>query len=255
METIQATNLHEKLKSWMRKSERVLVAYSGGVDSSFLAHVATESLGFENAVVVTGLSASVSDHQLEIGKRIAKANGFNHFMLETKEFENPRYRANDGIRCYFCKDELYGRLTRFRDERFPGYVVVDGTNFDDLKDVRHGIKAADQHGVLSPLALNKLGKSMIRELSKDAGLKHGTCRRALVWPREFKSVSKCQRRGLALLRKERRLFAKPASRSFGYVSMKNLRRSKSPLKKWRYPVFRNASLYCQQKFVSWASIM
>ena len=155
------------LRFLMRKLQRVLVAYSGGVDSSYLAKVATEELG-SNATCVIGLSPSVSKFQRESALRIAKANGFNILMLDTDELADPRYAANQGDRCYFCKSELYSKLSEVADGQKA--VILDGTNADDLSGHRPGRVAAAEHGVHSPLAELGFTKEDIRELSKTSGL-------------------------------------------------------------------------------------
>ncbi|MBV6495932.1 MAG: ATP-dependent sacrificial sulfur transferase LarE [Acidobacteria bacterium ACB1] len=155
------------LRFLMRKLQRVLVAYSGGVDSSYLAKVATEELG-PNATCVIGLSPSVSKFQRESAVRIAKANGFNILMLDTDELADPRYAANQGDRCYFCKSELYSKLSEVADGQKA--VILDGTNADDLSGHRPGRVAAAEHGVHSPLAELGFTKEDIRELSKTSGL-------------------------------------------------------------------------------------
>jgi len=155
------------LRSQMRKLQRVLVAYSGGVDSSYLAKIATEELG-EDAVCVIGLSPSVSRFQRDNAVRVAKANGFNIRTLDTDELADPMYAANQGNRCYFCKSELYSKLAEVAAEQ--NSVILDGTNADDIGDHRPGRVAASEHSVRSPLAELGFTKDDIRELSKAAGL-------------------------------------------------------------------------------------
>lgn len=155
------------LRSLMHKLQRVLVAYSGGVDSSYLAKIATEELGADARCAI-GLSPSVSEFQRDNAVRIAKANGFNILPLETDELADPEYLANKGDRCYFCKTELYSKLAKLASE--ADLVVLDGTNADDLGDHRPGRIAAEEHKVRSPLAEIGFTKADIRELSKSAGL-------------------------------------------------------------------------------------
>ena len=155
------------LRSLMRKLQRVLVAYSGGVDSSYLAKIATEELG-QDAICVIGLSPSVSKFQRDNAVRIAKSNGFNIRVLDTDELADPKYAANLGDRCYFCKSELYSKLAEVAADRDS--VILDGTNANDLGDHRPGRLAASEHGVRSPLAEIGFTKHEIRELSKAAGL-------------------------------------------------------------------------------------
>lgn len=155
------------LRSLMRKLQRVLVAYSGGVDSSYLAKIATDELG-QDAVCVIGLSPSVSKFQRDNAVRIAKANGFNIRMLDTDELADPKYAANLGDRCYFCKSELYSKLAEVAAGQDS--VILDGTNADDIVDYRPGRVAASEYSVRSPLAELGFTKDDIRALSKAAGL-------------------------------------------------------------------------------------
>lgn len=155
------------LRSLMRKLQRVLVAYSGGVDSSYLAKIATEELGTDSICAI-GLSPSVSEFQRDNAVRVARANGFNIMMLDTNELADPEYLANKGDRCYFCKTELYSKLSKVAVEL--NCAVLDGTNADDIGDHRPGRIAAEEQKVKSPLAEIGFTKAEIRELSRKAGL-------------------------------------------------------------------------------------
>jgi uncharacterized protein len=145
----------------------VVVAYSGGVDSAYLACIAHRTLG-EKASAVTADSPSYPQHHRAIAIRIARQFGWRHEIIRTGELENPDYRANPTNRCYFCKHELYTHLTRLAGRR--GAQVVDGNNADDRGDYRPGRQAAREFGVRSPLDEAGLTKDEIRELARLAGL-------------------------------------------------------------------------------------
>ena len=148
--------------------ESVIVAYSGGVDSAFLAAIANEVLG-DKSIAVTAVSPSLAPSELEEAKTLASELELNFMTLNTKEVEREDYQANNPDRCFFCKDELYSHLIRYAEEE--GYkFVLNGTNKDDLGDYRPGIEAAKQYGVLSPMVDVNLTKDEIRLLSKDMDL-------------------------------------------------------------------------------------
>lgn len=158
----------QNLRRLMHEMKKVLVAYSGGVDSSYLALIATQELG-ENAFCVTGISPSVSHIQREEAEKLAKEFKFNYFTLQTEEMKNPNYQANPTNRCYFCKTELYGKLTSFAQENDIEFIL-DGSNFDDTSDFRPGRKAAQELNVRSLLIETSLTKNEIRQLSEKHGL-------------------------------------------------------------------------------------
>jgi pyridinium-3,5-biscarboxylic acid mononucleotide sulfurtransferase len=145
----------------------VVVAYSGGVDSAYLAFVAGRTLG-ERAWAVTADSASYPERHRAMAIQIAERFGLRHEIIRTHEIDKPEYRANPVNRCYFCKHELYTELSRIAAERHA--TVVDGNNADDRGDYRPGRQAAREFGVRSPLDEVDLTKGEIRELSKRAGL-------------------------------------------------------------------------------------
>jgi uncharacterized protein len=145
----------------------VVVAYSGGVDSAYLAYVAHEALG-SRAVAVTADSPSYPERHRQMAAHIAELFGLQHEIIHTNELQRPEYRANPANRCYFCKHELYTHLSRIAAERSA--VIVDGNNADDRGDYRPGRQAAREFGVRSPLDEVDLTKDEIRALARHAGL-------------------------------------------------------------------------------------
>jgi pyridinium-3,5-biscarboxylic acid mononucleotide sulfurtransferase len=145
----------------------VIVAYSGGVDSAYLAWVAHDTLG-SGAVAVTADSPSYPERHRQMAVQIASQFGLHHEIIHTGELERPEYRANPANRCYYCKHELYTHLARIAADRHA--VVVDGNNADDRGDYRPGRQAAREFGVRSPLDEVGLTKAEIRELARLAGL-------------------------------------------------------------------------------------
>jgi uncharacterized protein len=167
----QARVREDTLREILRTMRRVVVAYSGGIDSAMLLAVAHEELG-EDVLAITGRSASVAQGEVEAAAAVAVQIGAMHEIIETQEFDNPLYRSNDRDRCFHCKDELFSRLTAIARAREYQHVV-DGFNADDGRsplDQRPGHQAGLRLGVRSPLAEACLGKEDIRGIARRLGL-------------------------------------------------------------------------------------
>jgi uncharacterized protein len=158
----------QRLEELLKEMAPVVVAFSGGVDSSYLAFKAHQILG-SKALAVTAESASVPSHQRKMAARIVSQFGIHHKIIQSRELEIPEYSANPINRCYYCKDELFSILKAVAQESGSA-TVLDGLNADDVGDFRPGTRAGREHGVRSPLLEAGLDKSEIRELSRRAGL-------------------------------------------------------------------------------------
>jgi len=164
-------SLHDKrqnLISILKGMESILIAYSGGADSTFLVVMAHKVLG-NKVLAVTANSPSLAPSELQEAISIASEFGFGHQIINTSELDDPNYRENGPKRCYFCKRELHTRLHELALELGFDYVA-SGTNIDDLSDFRPGLRATREFNVRNPLAEAKLGKTEIRRLSQEMGI-------------------------------------------------------------------------------------
>lgn len=156
------------LKTILKRTDGAVIAFSGGVDSTFLLKLAWEVLG-DKAIAVTAHSETYPRRELEEARQFTEAQGIKHIVIETLELEIEGFADNPPDRCYYCKHELFSKLTKIAGENGLKYVL-DGSNYDDRNDHRPGMRAARQLGVLSPLKESGLTKGEIRELSREYGL-------------------------------------------------------------------------------------
>ena len=168
LDPVELKRKEERLLSNLAGLGRVLIAYSGGADSAYLAWAAHHVLG-ENAIAITADSASMPDSHKRDAEALAKQCGFRHEYIPTYEFDNPDYVKNSPDRCFHCKDELFTRMEEVARKRGFEHIVY-GVNYDDLGDYRPGQGAAKLHSVKAPLVDAELRKAEIRELSRLAGL-------------------------------------------------------------------------------------
>jgi pyridinium-3,5-biscarboxylic acid mononucleotide sulfurtransferase len=162
-------DLERRLAAWLQERGSVLVGFSGGVDSAYLACVAVDVLGADNVLAVIGRSDSYPEAQWSTARAVAREFGIPVLEIETTELTDPRYASNPTNRCYFCKSELWSRLAPLAAERGLA-CIVDGTNADDRGDYRPGAAAAGEWGVRSPLAELGFTKEAIRVLSRARGI-------------------------------------------------------------------------------------
>ncbi|MCS7226780.1 MAG: ATP-dependent sacrificial sulfur transferase LarE [Gloeomargarita sp. SKYB31] len=166
--SLDIQNYLEALYRWFEPWERVVVAYSGGVDSTLVAKVAYDVLG-NRALAVTAVSPSLLPEDLSVAQEQAQYIGIPHELMATHELENPNYASNPVNRCYFCKSELHDRLQTLA-QRYGSAQIVDGVNADDERDYRPGIQAARERGVRSPLSELGIDKLTVRAISRHLGL-------------------------------------------------------------------------------------
>lgn len=167
-DSVEVDAKEQALFESLRGLKRVIIAYSGGTDSAYLAWAAHQVLG-DDAIAITADSASIPASHKRDAEQFARECGFRHEYIETYEFENPDYVKNDKDRCFHCKDELFVRLEEYAAKAGYSHIIY-GVNKDDLGDYRPGQRAAKIHEVKAPLVEAALSKAEIRELSRRAGL-------------------------------------------------------------------------------------
>lgn len=159
----------QRLREIIASFDSAIVAYSGGVDSALVSHFVHDTLGPAKSLIITAVSPSLAEYELESARVLAEQRGWNYRTIATNEIDDQRYMRNDGARCFFCKTELYERLKNLAAK--CGFsVIANGANRDDLGDYRPGMKAATKYAIRSPLLEADLGKDDVRKLALEVGL-------------------------------------------------------------------------------------
>jgi pyridinium-3,5-biscarboxylic acid mononucleotide sulfurtransferase len=159
-----------KLEKWLKAYKKVIVAFSGGVDSSFVLYFSEKYLGKENVIAVTGISETYTKDERRTAEKFVKELGVELILVETGEFQNPDFYNNPKERCYYCKKELYSSVSKIAEKKNIT-TIIDGTTLSDISDYRPGKKAAQEFSVKSPLLEIGFDKDEIREILKYYNLK------------------------------------------------------------------------------------
>ncbi|MFC2126454.1 ATP-dependent sacrificial sulfur transferase LarE [Bacteroidota bacterium] len=170
MKGLYMDDLLKRLEDWFKQKDKVIVAFSGGVDSCLVIFLARQFLGKENAVAIISKSASLKSRDLKIARKFCDLYDIRLEEITTKEMEDPDYLRNPINRCFFCKTNLYSELEGMIATQYPDYTILNGNNFSDNGDYRPGMEAARNYNAYSPLAECKIEKSDVRTLAKHFNL-------------------------------------------------------------------------------------
>jgi uncharacterized protein len=165
------TSKYENAQKWFKNHPKVLIALSGGVDSCLSAFLARHFSGRSNTIAVIGDSPALKRKDFQQAMEFCKTHDISFQTIVPGEINDPRYHSNPEDRCFWCKNSLYTGMKKLREEKYPEYTMINGSNKSDLGDYRPGLKAADQYEVLSPLADCEFEKEDIREMAQHFNLK------------------------------------------------------------------------------------
>jgi len=171
MQTEEEINSYlSKLEKWFLARKFTITAFSGGIDSSLVLYLSKYFLG-ENAIACISASESLKRRDLDLARKFCVDYDIRLEIIKTSELQDENYLQNPTNRCYFCKNHLYMAISSLR-KKYPGYVLLNGTNSNDLGDYRPGLQAASEHYIQSPLVACNIDKEMVRKLAKYLGIQH-----------------------------------------------------------------------------------